>query len=393
MNLAAQVQRMIKTTALVLSVMLCYTAVTDCQLNARTEINIPDIGRYKTLKCDFHMHTVFSDGSVWPTVRAEEVWCEGLDALSITDHIEYLPHKSDMVIDFHRPYEIAKPVAESLNLIIIKGTEITRAEPMGHHNALFLSDVNLVDTPDSLDAIKAAAEQGAFIFWNHPGWKRPDGRAVWSPAQVEIFGNGWLHGIEVVNGFDYYPNAHAWCIEKKLTMMCSTDVHAPINQSYDLSGNNHRPMTLVFVQEVSEKGIKDALFKRRTAVYFKNTLIGEEEYLKPIFDESIEILTKNITINGKGRANIQIHNISDVSYELVMEQTGGETEQLITIPANITLYANKTVILPVRGVSVSLSGMKNIKMQYRVTNLLVAPDEYLQVEIPIKVTFVPVANN
>ena len=30
------------------------------------KINFPDIPGYQTLKCDLHIHTVFSDGSVWP---------------------------------------------------------------------------------------------------------------------------------------------------------------------------------------------------------------------------------------------------------------------------------------------------------------------------------------
>ena len=32
------------------------------QANVRTEISIPDFDGYETLKCDFHIHTVFSDG-------------------------------------------------------------------------------------------------------------------------------------------------------------------------------------------------------------------------------------------------------------------------------------------------------------------------------------------
>ena len=56
-------------------------------MQARTAVNIPDVPGYVTLKCDFHIHTVFSDGYVWPTVRADEAWREGLDAIAITDHI------------------------------------------------------------------------------------------------------------------------------------------------------------------------------------------------------------------------------------------------------------------------------------------------------------------
>ncbi len=49
----------------------------------REIINIPDVKGYKTLKCDFHQHTVFSDGQVWPGVRVQEAWREGLDVIAI----------------------------------------------------------------------------------------------------------------------------------------------------------------------------------------------------------------------------------------------------------------------------------------------------------------------
>ena len=55
---------------------------------ARTPVNLPDIPGYVTLKCDFHIHTVFSDGLVWPTVRVEEAWRQGLDGIAMTDHLE-----------------------------------------------------------------------------------------------------------------------------------------------------------------------------------------------------------------------------------------------------------------------------------------------------------------
>ena len=54
--------------------------------NPRKMILVPEIDGYLTLKGDFHMHTVFSDGSVWPDTRVEEAWSDGLDAIAITDH-------------------------------------------------------------------------------------------------------------------------------------------------------------------------------------------------------------------------------------------------------------------------------------------------------------------
>ena len=85
---------------------------------SRQVINLPNIEGYQTLKCDFHMHTVFSDGMVWPTVRVEEAWKEGLDAISITDHIEYRPHSKDIVADHNRPFEIEEPLSIYFNLTL-----------------------------------------------------------------------------------------------------------------------------------------------------------------------------------------------------------------------------------------------------------------------------------
>ena len=44
-------------------------------------IEFPDVPGYLTLKCDLHMHTVFSDGSVWPNIRVQEALRDGLDAI------------------------------------------------------------------------------------------------------------------------------------------------------------------------------------------------------------------------------------------------------------------------------------------------------------------------
>ena len=39
-------------------------------LFTRNEINIPGFDDYRVLKCDFHTHTVFSDGLVWLMVAS-----------------------------------------------------------------------------------------------------------------------------------------------------------------------------------------------------------------------------------------------------------------------------------------------------------------------------------
>jgi len=59
-------------------------------------IRFPDVPGYKTLTCDLHMHTVFSDGAVWPIIRVDEAMRDGLDVIAITEHLEYQPHKEDI---------------------------------------------------------------------------------------------------------------------------------------------------------------------------------------------------------------------------------------------------------------------------------------------------------
>ena len=89
---------------------------------------------------DLHIHTTFSDGSVWPNIRVEEALKEGLDLISITDHLEYQPHRKDLPNpDRNRSYDIAEGAAEKSKLTVIRGAEITRSMPPGHINAVFIN--------------------------------------------------------------------------------------------------------------------------------------------------------------------------------------------------------------------------------------------------------------
>jgi len=377
---------LVSTPAILLMLILSCPLVGDCLAAARREVKIPDIPGYRTLKCDFHTHTVFSDGQVWPTVRVEEAWREGLDAIAITDHIEYKPHTQDVRPDGGRAYEIARAASDEKGLIIIRGAEITRDMPPGHCNALFLKNAKALDTKDWNDVMRNAAEQGAFVIWNHPGWdgQQPDGVPRWYPEHTEMYEKGWMQGIEIVNENEYYPLAHKWAVEKKLTIVGNSDIHEPTGMAYDFCKGEHRPMTLVFAKERNEDSIKEALVAHRTAIYYKNSIIGEEKYLGPIFDKSVQIPEAEVTIKGKGKAYIRIHNESEVDFELV---ANGSPEH-IQAPGNITLYGDKTVLLAIGGKEQTFSGTEKIRIPYRVKNLMVAPDENLRVELGITVNFI-----
>lgn len=114
-------------------------------LFTRNEINIPGFDDYRVLKCDFHTHTVFSDGLVWPDGRIYEAWQDGLDAIAITDHIEHRINQDLLNGDLNQSYKIAKTAADDMELIVIPGVEITRDKPLGHFNALFIQDANLIE--------------------------------------------------------------------------------------------------------------------------------------------------------------------------------------------------------------------------------------------------------
>jgi len=359
----------------------------EVQVRVRTEVNIPDIPGYVTLKGDFHTHTVFSDGNVWPSVRSEEAWREGLDAIAITDHIEYQPHKNDLPTAHDRSYEIARPAGEELDVMVIKGSEITRTMPPGHLNAIFLTNSSLLEVPEWRDAVAAAHEQGAFIFWNHPGWspQLKDGKVTWYPEHTELVENGMLQGIEVVNGRDYVPEAHRWALERNLTMLSNSDIHAPLNLDYHVHEGDHRPLTLIFARERTPSALKEALFARRTAVYSSDKLIGNEEFLGPIFENSIQISTKQITLKGNDRLYIQIRNSSDIDYKL----EGNGDLPMMHFPWWLTLPAQKTVLLEVRRRDESAEGTHVLKVPYKVTNLLIAPEKPLPVNFAFDVTFTP----
>jgi hypothetical protein len=347
-------------------------------LRVRRAVRLPDLPGYRTLKCDLHIHTVFSDGSVWPDVRPEEAWREGLDAIAITDHIEYQPHADDLPTSHDRSFEIAKPHGDQLAITVIRGSEVTRDMPPGHLNAIFLRSSRPLETQTWRDAVRAAHEQGAFIFWNHPGWtgQQPDGVARWYPEHTELVEKGMLHGIEVVNERAYYPEAHRWCLEKDLAILSNSDIHAPLNLDYHVHAGDHRPLTLVFAKDASPEAIREALFARRTAAYSGSRLIGKEEFLRPIFERSIEVVTPSVTVEAGGEAFVQLRNDSDVRFEL----TGGGSQGGVSAPAEVALSANRTSLVTLTAAEEARPGIVRLVVRYEVRNLLVAPARGLAYE-------------
>lgn len=360
----------------------------------------PDLDNYKTLLTDFHQHTIFSDGLVWPTIRVEEAVKDGLDAISLTDHLEYQPFSRDIPNpDRNRVYLVAKDFTDRINktvdkkLIIINGQEITRSMPPGHINAIFLDDANKLLYPnDSLKGIEEANKQNAFVFWNHPGWpaQRSDGIAKLDDFHRYLIDKNLLHGIEVVNELYYSEEALDIALKNNLTIMGTSDIHGLIDWLFKVPDDNesenknlpgHRPITMVFAKSKDKKSIKEALFEGRTAVFYNEMLIGKEENLKPLIEKCLvinNVNNLNLGYSEDGESSIkkiEIENISDAPFFLKnLSDFTFETNSDI-----ITIYPNSKHTIAVRTRGNSLGELK-----FEVLNGIIAPKKYAKISLIVK---------
>jgi hypothetical protein len=269
------------------------------QNERRLTLPVPDIPGYKTLKCDFHMHTVFSDGVVWPDTRVHEAWRDGLDCLAITDHDDYHPHKDTVSVDISQPHKIAAPVAEKLGLLLVPGIEITKGDL--HFNALFIQDFNATAGKPLLPSLQEAKRQGAFLFWNHPGWR---GKKDWYAEVDEAHKLGLVQGVELINTGALEEQALPWIEEKRLTILANTDVHQLVEYP---EGKHRDSITLVFAKTRDLAGIREALEARRTLAWAGDELWGSSTLLSQLLEASISTRRAGDSIFVTNRSAIPLH--------------------------------------------------------------------------------------
>ena len=367
----------------ILLIISCCAVLHAQQLSSNREITFPDLDNYLTLVCDFHTHSVFSDGSVWPDIRVEEAQRDKIDVLAVTEHLEYQPHISDIPHpDRNRSYQLATKYSNS-DLLIISGVEITRRMPLGHANAIFLEDANKLHSPDEIAGIvpdddmrafKAANKQKAFVFWNHPTWRQKKyGDVVITEMHKTLFSKGYLHGVEVVNEFEYSEESLQIALDYDLTIIGNSDIHGLIDWDYDVLEGGHRPVTLVFAKEKSEKAIKKALFKKQTVVWNRNTLIGREEWLLPLINASLEVVSVEYK---RDAAHVKIKNKSDVRFILKNNSSFNffANSDLVEIPAQDTI---KLSVLT-KGV------LESFSLEFEVQNAISAPRKHPVISLKIK---------
>lgn len=311
--------------------------------NTRMEMRIPNqINGFITLKGDLHTHTYFSDGSVSPDMRVDEAWKTGLDVLAITDHIEYKTNREYITGDENTSYNLAKKRAVERGIILIKGTEITRKQPIyGHFNALFVKDSNKLKVDDPKAAIEAAISQGAFVLWNHPAWAVDTCRI--HEFQENLFKNKMIHGIEVFNNTEFYPRALRWAHEKNLTVFSNSDVHTSIYANDGVHGAGcavavpyRRPMTIIFAKDRSQASIKEAMFSRRTLAFFDGYLAGDKQLL---MDFCLACLSVSQIAQDDTHITYRIDNRYDIPFLL----SYGKSKVLLSPNRSLDIKLEKTV--------------------------------------------------
>lgn len=368
------------TKSLVLSVGFIFIFGMAKSQTYKKGIDFPKAGVYTVLKCDLHTHTVFSDGEMWPTLRVMEAAGEDLDAIAITDHVEYRPYIDDFsTTDHNRSYELAKKRENQADVLVIHGTEITRKMPPGHLNAIFIEDANafepFVNKDDSRDGkniietLEAARKQNAYIFWNHPSFPGPSEVAKMYPVHYELFKKGLVDGIEVINGPKYEPEAFQWCLDYDMAILGTSDVHRILSQDLIDRDMQHRTMTLVLARERTEESIREALDAKRTIAVGNFTMYGKEENVKMVVENAVSLKVLGNVEDG----TFEFSNISGFPFAISLSSI----ENVKRMPRIIKLSAHSKAIVILRSKTDEALFKEGSSIQVHFENVFIQPDKNL----------------
>ena len=186
--------------------------------------------------------------------------------------------------------------------------------------------------------------------------------------------NGVLHGIEIANGSTYSEEAFQLALDYNLTLVGVSDVHDLIDWDYKPFDGGHRPVTLVFAKTKTAAAIKEALFARRTVVWFRNLLIGREQHLQPLLAASLSASALSYRATTF-IAEVTLNNVSDADFNL--RYTGDYT--FMNNADRITVPAHGQIKLQIKPGKRS----KKLTLPFVVENTLTAPGKHAQIEIEV----------
>ncbi len=368
----------------------------------------------QVLAIDLHMHTVFSDGEVWPTVRVEEARRDGVALIAMTDHIEWQPKLDDIPHkDRNRSFMIASAAAEAAGVLVVNGAEVTRGQPVGHINAVFLKDVNALTPPkvsarnreESLErfnegstenlasaraSLDAAKAQGGFVFINHPSWtgQSKSGLANFTAFHRKAVADKVIDGIEVANGEIYSEDAFRIALENNLAILGVSDIHGLIAWDYETEFNGAnktgapgvRTATLVLARDKSPDAVRRALLDRATVAVMAKTLYGRARDLAPVVDGALTLRLEGPVVEYGEPTEVQklmIANAAPIPLTLrsVAAQGFGGNPRTFTVPARSEIRVQLT----------ALPKPETFRaMTFEVLNAYTSPEKLLRIDLAVE---------
>lgn len=155
------------------------------------------------LACDFHSHTVHSDGALGVVELANLAAATGLDALAVTDH---------NTISHHR---FLRDAGDHAGVLLIPGQEVTT----DHGHANVFGDVGWIDFRQPAETWRTeASARGALMSVNHPwagecAWRQPlrdvaafveMWHSTWDRRDLQPFDEWTEHGHVAIGGSDFH---------------------------------------------------------------------------------------------------------------------------------------------------------------------------------------------
>ena len=155
-----------------------------------------------------------------------------------------------------------------------------------------------------------------------------------------------------------------------LAMIGVSDIHDLIDWDYEPHNGGHRPVNLVLATEKTPAALKEALFAKRTLVWFRNLLIGRKAEMDAMLSASLHI-TDATYRKGTQVLDVTIANVSDANFDLknLSKMTFMDHADHIVIAANTTTQIS---VKPGKAAD-------TVKLKFEVQNALLTPKKHPQI--------------
>ena len=221
----------------------------------------PDLYARRPLRCDFHVHTHYSDGDSPPArmvIRGREL---GLDVVVITDHDRYSPSLEAMEAVQRLGLGLITGPGEEVsgpNWHVVAINAKTGVHELGHREHTM--DGDRAWGYDALSwAVRTTQAQGGRAYLAHPYWAVDRGYHLPQGMYDRAVAEGILDGIELLGDVKHENNLRS--LARYLDLRASGH-EIPIVSNSDTHGAEHTYgsyWTLVYAERPTLEGVLEAI--------------------------------------------------------------------------------------------------------------------------------------